>query len=182
MTTPELALLALVSELKTPSGYGVVAVARARGMARWAGLSTSSIYKGLHRLVSRGLVSARPSAKTTGKGPPGRVHAITAAGARTLRRWLAKWLRTAPEQSAQYRLSLAFVDTIGVNVAIEQLGRRTRDLEKRTADVERARARDRDATSLGAALIFEYALHALEQERVVTAKLVALVKARSRKR
>lgn len=180
MTTSELALLALISELDAPSGYGVVAVARARGMARWAGLSTSSIYKGLHRLVTRGLVSARPSAKKTGKGPPGRVHVITTVGTKTLHHQLVRGLRTAPEQSARFRLSLAFVDAIGANLAVKQLELRARDLTKRTADVERARARD--AAPLGAALIFEYVLHALEQERVVTSRLVALVKARSRRR
>lgn len=63
MTDSELAILGLLDELDSASGYGVAAVARARGMERWAGLSATSAYKGLRSLVTQkgsGALAAGP--------------------------------------------------------------------------------------------------------------------------
>jgi DNA-binding PadR family transcriptional regulator len=142
----ELALLGLIAEAaekKAASGYALAAVARARGMERWAGLSASSVYKGLRRLEEAGLVKAGPSEKQRAKGPPGRAHKLTAAGTRALRRHLYDGLLAAPEQSTRYRLSLAFIEVVGVARSVAQLQRRARSLEGRIADVKRARARVR---------------------------------------
>jgi DNA-binding PadR family transcriptional regulator len=182
----ELALLGLIAEAaekKAASGYALAAVARARGMERWAGLSASSVYKGLRRLAEAGLVKAGPSEKRRAKGPPGRAHKLTAAGTRALRRHLFDGLLAAPEQSVRYRLSLAFIEVVGVARSVAQLQRRARSLEGRIADVKRARARESkagQALPLGGALVFEYVLHGLEGERVVTTKLIALLNTRGR--
>ena len=180
MNDSELALLALIAESKASSGYALAAAARARGMERWAGLSTSSVYKGLRRLEVDGLVETGSLTKKRGKGPPGKMHAITAAGTRSLRRAISDGLAGAPEQSARYRLSLAFVEAIGPRRASAQLRRRTGDLEARIEDVARARARGDDGGALGRSLIFAYVLHGLEQERAVTARLLRILSARGR--
>lgn len=180
MNDSELALLALIAELKAASGYGLASVARARGMERWAGLSASSVYKGLRRLEGDGLVKVSSEPKKRGRGPPGRVLALTAAGSRSLRRQLSDGLLIAPEQSTRYRLSLAFIEVVVGSRAIEQLRQRSRRLRERIQDVERARAAERGPPPLGATLLFEYVLLGLEHERVVTARLIHLLKTRSR--
>lgn len=175
MSDSELALLALLAESKVASGYALAATARARGMERWAGLSASSVYKGLRRLERVGLVRSGANHKKRGKGPPGRVHTVTATGAKALRRQLAEGLEGAPEQSTRYRLALAFVELTGAGQAVKRLQQRSRYLERRIADVERARASS-DKRSLGATLLFTYVLDSLEHERAATATLVRLIR------
>src|SRR5688500_1707588 len=103
MNDSELAVLALLGELRAVSGYGLASVARARGMERWAGLSASSIYKGLRRLEEQGLVKGATDRKKIGKGPVGRLFALTQDGIRFVRRELTRGFVEAPEQSARYR-------------------------------------------------------------------------------
>jgi DNA-binding PadR family transcriptional regulator len=180
MTDSELAVLALVAERKASSGYGLVTAARARGMERWAGLSSSSVYKGLRRLEAAGLVqSVANEKKHTPKGPLGRANKVTRAGARALRQHLFEGL-VAPEQSVRFRLSLAFVEVVGVSRSIEQLHHRSRDLEERIANIERARADQGDSSPLGASLLFEYVLQGLKQEHAVTFQMIALLNSGSR--
>jgi DNA-binding PadR family transcriptional regulator len=177
----ELALLALLGELKSVSGYGLASVARGRGMERWAGLSASSVYNGLRRLAEQELVKVTSDRKKIGKGPVGRLFALTKAGARSVRRGITEGLAEAPEQSTRYRLSLAFVDLIGAKYAVERLRERSRTFRQRIGDVERARAADEAArASTGATLVFEYVLSGLEHERVATARLIQILKKRSR--
>jgi DNA-binding PadR family transcriptional regulator len=176
----ELALLALLGEQRLVSGYRLASVARARGMERWAGLSASSVYKGLRRLEEQELVKATSDRKKVGRGPVGHLFALTEAGTRSVRRQLTEGLVEAPEQSSRYRLSLAFVDLIGAKHAVDRLRERSRTFKERIRDVERARAADEGVrASTGATLVFEYVLSALKHERVVTARLIQTLKKRS---
>lgn len=173
MNDSELALAALLGELGSASGYGLASVARARGMERWAGLSPSSVYKGLRRLGAQRVARSAPDRAKTGRGPVGRSFTLTDAGARATRRELAAALAEAPEQSVRFRLALAFVDGVGAGVAVERLRERSRALEDRRRAVARARAGDPGArASVGATLVFTYVQSALVHERVVTARLI----------
>jgi DNA-binding PadR family transcriptional regulator len=181
MNDSELALLALLAELRSISGYGLTSVAHARGMERWAGLSASSVYKGLRHLEAQGLVKAISDRKKVGKGPVGRLFALTEAGTKAVRLELTQGLVEAPEQSTRFRLSLAFVELVGATHAVARLRERSRTFRARIRDVERARTADEAALeSTGATLVFEYVLSGLEHERVATARLIQTLKKRSR--
>ncbi len=174
MTDSELAILGLLGELGSASGYGVAAIARARGMERWAGLSATSVYKGLRSLVGQKLVLAKPDSRKSGRGPAGKLFVLTPAGRRRVRHALCDALEEAPEQSVRYRLALAFVELLGRKPAAAQLRMRSETLASRIRAVTSAAKGMRGVTSpIGARLVFEYALHGLEAECRVTGVLLA---------
>lgn len=197
MIDSELALAALLGELGPSSGYGITSIVRQRGMQRWAGLSPTSIYQGLRRLEARGLVSSAPDLAKRGRGPVGRLAALTPAGAELVRRELTAALADAPEQSTRYRIALAFVPQVGERIAIAQLAARADALRARARQVRLARAAgdgvagdgavggatdgatdgaaESAAESLGARLVFDYVLAALEHEIAVTERLTGIL-------
>lgn len=176
MTDSGLAILGLLGELGAASGYGVAAVARARGMERWAGLSATSVYKGLHRLVEQQLVLAKPDARKSGRGPVGRSFQLTPAGRRRVRQALRDALEQAPEQSVRFLLALAFVGLIEQTQAVARLRSRSEALAARMRDVQRAENGMAGGPSpMGAQLVFAYALHGLAAECQVTDVLLALL-------
>jgi DNA-binding PadR family transcriptional regulator len=169
----ELALLALLGELRSASGYGLAVVARARAMERWAGLSASSIYKGLRRLLTQGLVTPAADQTKRGRGPAARLVTLTKLGATVVRRELTSGLAQAAEQSPRFRLSLAFVELVGARRAVAQLSRRDALFRARLRAVARARSSGEPApASMGATLVFEYVRCSLEHERVTIARLI----------
>ena len=180
MTDSELAILGLLDELDFASGYGVAAVARARGMKRWAGLSTTSVYKGLRSLVVQRLVLAKPDSRKSGRGPAGNLFQLSPAGRKRVRQALRDALEEAPEQSVRYRLALAFVELVGRKQAVVQLRCRFEALASRMREVKSvAKGKHGVASPVGALLVFEYALHGLEAECRVTKVLLELLNDRA---
>lgn len=176
MTDSELAILGLLGEQDSTTGYGLATVARARGMERWAGLSATSVYNGLRSLASQKLVLARPDSRKSGRGPAGNLFVLAPKGRTSMRRALREALKEAPEQSVRYRLALAFVEIVGRKQAAAQLRGRADSLAARMRAV-RSAAEEMVAEGrpVGARLVFEYALHGLEAERRVTDRLLTLL-------
>jgi DNA-binding PadR family transcriptional regulator len=173
-----LALLGLLGELRSASGYAVSAVVRERGMRRWAGLSASSVYNGLRQLEAEKLAKSTPDRHKRGKGPIGRLYRLTARGTKTVRTLVADGLAQAPEQSTQFRLSLAFVDLVGVPIALTGLRERSRAFRTRSREVAGARPPEAGRASLGATLLFEYVESSLEHERAATERLIRALEKR----
>jgi DNA-binding PadR family transcriptional regulator len=177
MTDSELAILGLLGEMGSASGYGVAMVARARGMKRWAGLSSTSVYKGLRSLAARKLVLARRDLRKRGKGPAGNLFLLAPAGRKRVQQSLLDALEAAPEQSVSYRLALAFIGVLERRQAVAQLRKRSEMLATRMREVQiAARAMPGEALPIGARLVFEYALRGLEAECRVTDALLTLLK------
>lgn len=176
MKDSELALAALLGEVTAASGYGLASIVRARGMERWAGLSATSIYQGLRRLEAKGLATSTPDCQKRGRGPVGRIVGLTPTGAEQVRRELTRALAEAPEQSTRYRIALAFAGLLEAPVAVERLRARADAVQARVRQVRQAQERDQESRgSLGAQLIFEYVLGALEHELVATGRLVDIL-------
>ncbi len=179
MKDSELALAALLGEVTSASGYGLASIVRARGMERWAGLSPTSIYQGLRRLEAKGLATSAPDSEKSGRGPVGRIAGLTPLGSEQVRRELTAALAEAPEQSTRYRIALAFAGLLEAPVAVEQLRARADAVQVRVRQVRQVRqAQEGDLESrdsLGARLIFEYVLGALEHELVATGRLVEIL-------
>jgi DNA-binding PadR family transcriptional regulator len=180
MTDSELAILGLLGELGSVSGYGVAAVARARGMERWAGLSATSVYKGLRSLVGQKLVLAKPDSRKSGRGPTGRLFVLAPKGRTRVRQALRNAMEEATEQSVRYRVALAFIELVGRKQAAAQLRSRSEMLASRMREVKSAaKGMQDEASPIGARLVFEYALHGLEAECRVTGVLLALLNDRA---
>lgn len=168
----ELALAALLAEVTSASGYALAALARTRGMERWAGLSATSVYQGLRKLENRGFVTSTPDTAKTGRGPAGRLSTLTGPGLESVRLELATALSDAPEQSARYKVALASVALLDADLAVQRLTARTLHVADRMREVSSAQQRaEREDGSIGARLIFEYVRGALEYELAAAHRL-----------
>ncbi len=170
------AVLGLLVELGPVSGYRLITVAGSRGMADWAGLSSTSVYKALRMLGVKRLATSKRNRKKFGKGPDGMLFAASTTGRTALRRHISEALLTAPEHSTQLRVGLACIGLISLDTAARNLAKRVDSVRHRIAAIEGVRTAQSNLP-LGAAAIFEYVLGGLQSEAKIISRLAKLVEA-----
>lgn len=142
-------------------------------MASWAGLSATSLYKGLRKLRAAQLIVAKPDTKKSGKGPAGFLYAASAKGRSELRRRIVHSLAYVPGHSAPFRVALACSEQVPAKRAAEQLDRRATQLRLALANIQRAQSTAREP--VGAKLVFAYTLAEVRHELEQAIRLKALL-------
>lgn len=157
-------LLLLIGEHKSTTGYTIRKNVEGRGLAAWAGVSSSSIYNGLKRVEDQGFATSREDTTKRGRGPRGRTFSLTPAGARTLKTAIREGLSTTREHDPRFNLALSGIDQISPGEALLGLAERSRFLDSEAARL-RAVALAQPEHSVGAQLLFDRIIHSIEAER-----------------
>lgn len=177
ITDAESALLGLIAEAGPVSGYRLMTLAAERRMLQWASLSPSNVYNSLKKLRGNELVSAVQDIGKRGRGPAGLHYTISETGRTALRHQIESSLVQGREQSASFKLALAFCACIQSQRIAALLAERGTVLHERLRQVKAARAEfDADDNApLPAALLFDYVAQSLEHEMKMAQRLALAV-------
>jgi DNA-binding PadR family transcriptional regulator len=129
MTNVETAVLQLISEKKSASGYELNALIEERGYRQWAGIGKTSIYNGLKKLLKKTLIRESGFEKIAGKGPAPKKYSITPKGAGLLRDTTLEALSGAIRRENAFELALASIPAIGFQKATAALLQRVKALD-----------------------------------------------------
>lgn len=177
LSDAEFALLGLVSETGPVSGYALMTLAAERGMSQWASLSASTVYNHLKVLRGTDLMDTVHDTEKRGRGPSGLLYSISEQGRTALRRQVESAIVDAREQSASFKLALAFSGCVPPGRLAALFARREGNLRSRLSAIGAARKVQPNATeSRSASLLFEYVMQGLDHEAKMALKFVKLSK------
>lgn len=175
LTDPDLILLVLIAEQPGINGYGIRQLVTERGIVEWAGVASSSIYNGLKRLVSRGLVTASANTAKQGRGPNGQTYLLTSIGAEAMRAALAGALAATREHDPRFAIALSGIHLLGLADAADCLEQRAAFLSAEAQRISGAQRRQ-GQLPLPARLLFDRSLSALEAERAWTTRAAGILR------
>ncbi|MYN46039.1 hypothetical protein GTP23_13365 [Pseudoduganella sp. FT93W] len=165
LSDAEFALLGLISETGSISGYGLMMLAATRGMSHWANLSASNVYKHLKALRGTDLIDTIHDVEKRGRGPSGLLYSSSAHGHLVLRNLVEQSIVDAREQSTSFKLALAFSGCVPAKRLATLFSSRESKLRSRLADIEAAKmAQPNTAESRSASLLFEYVMQGVAHE------------------
>lgn len=175
LSDTELALLGLIAEAGPLSGYRLIALATERGMSHWANLSPSNTYNHLKKLRGNELVLAVQDNAKHGRGPAGLQYTISTKGSKALPAQIECFLVEGREQSAAFKLAVAFSACIPQERLVALLVQREAAIHDRLEQVQSARAvlRAGGNVPLSTVMLFEYVVQGLKHEMQM-AKVLAL--------
>ncbi len=165
----DLVLLLLLAEEPGLNGYAIRARVAERGYQAWAGVASSSIYTGLRRIEQHGLAVGAPDLDKRDRGPRGRVYRLTAAGSVALTRAVCDGLSSTREHDPRFNLALSGLDVLSRDDAATCLASRSRFLATEAQRLsQRAQHQLAESSPVGARLLFDRIIHAIEAERAWT--------------
>jgi DNA-binding PadR family transcriptional regulator len=129
LTNVETALLQLICEKKTASGYELNVLIERRGYREWAGIGKTSIYNTLKKLSKKGFIKKQEFSKKAGKGPMPAKYSVTKNGFKILKAETLLYLSGSARGGNAFELALASIPIAGFTKAAEALGRRAKALE-----------------------------------------------------
>lgn len=126
LSNAELMLLELVAEQSSVSGYEISRIVSLRGYKNWADIGNTSIYTGLKKLKSKGLLDSQIDSKKKGKGPLPTKFKINKSGKKMLEEKILNSFEEAKVNSGRFLLGLAglpFTEKNKVVIILEKKNR-----------------------------------------------------------
>lgn len=128
MTPIALVVLSLLHE-EPMHPYEMHQTLRVRHTDRVVKLKAGTLYHTVERLARHGLIASTETTRS-GRRPERTVYEITAAGRQTFTEQTIQMLGSPAEEYPEYPLALTLANDIPVEVAIAELDRRCRELER----------------------------------------------------
>lgn len=175
----EIAVLGLVAEHEPVSGYRLLVIIAEWGMVEWAGLSSTSVYNCVKKLRRMNYLLATRDTAKRGKGPVGLLLSTTPTGRLALREQVKTSLVLAKEQSAAFKLALAFADFMAPRRTVNLLKKRMALLQTRISRIDSARhaVQPTGQTRHATALLFAYVSASVAHEVVAVQTLIKMLEA-----
>ena len=110
-------------------GYQIIQLLRTRNYREWLDLKDSAVYRSLHELEQRGLItSTKPRELAQGRR---RVYSITSQGRRVFQQQIFQCLSNLPRPKGFFNLGLLAMTVLHRNQFLEALCTRQNQLEER---------------------------------------------------
>lgn len=173
LSNVEFMLLQIIAEYRQASGYDIMKLVDQRGYREWANIGTTSIYAGLKKLSSKGLISPETSDEKSGKGPMPTRFTLTAPGIRELRNEILDSLSTTRERDHRFDLGLAAIPHIKKEEAIMALRKRLAFLEQTSMRIRQKYESQGGADMpLNARALFLHPISLIESEEAFVIRLI----------
>ena len=130
MTAPEMALLTILSEGASLSGYDINKIIDERGFREWAGIGSTSIYSGLKKLEKKNFIKLIIDSKKSGKGPLPNKFKITKQGMANLKTEIKLILSSEARKDSKFDIALASIIILDIKEIDQALNERKEKLEK----------------------------------------------------
>jgi DNA-binding PadR family transcriptional regulator len=164
LSNAEYLLLALLREREATSGYALNAMISERGYREWADVGMTSVYVGLKKLATKGLVHGRLATDKTTQGPAAKEFSLTEKGRDLLLEETAKGLSETRERDRRFDLALSSADVLTSEAALESIQKRTTFLESEQKRISDLISGQEQLISFTGALIFKHTLHLIRSE------------------
>jgi DNA-binding PadR family transcriptional regulator len=177
ITNSEFILMILIIENKEISGYKMNILIEERGYREWAGIGSTSIYKGLKRLENLGFICSSLDVHKTTKGPIGKKYKITRFGKKQLSEELKSGLSGTKGQNQRFKIALSGIDLLENSVVPDLLENRVLFLNseyKRLSKMKKLTKHE----PLKVQMLFEHSLRAIRSESKFTVYLAEQYKRR----
>lgn len=159
----EFVILLLILEVPKANGYRLRNLVSARGMEKWAGVSSSSIYVMVKKLESREFITSSDDLEKQTKGPRGKVFLISPKGKSALLGAIEHGLAECREHDQRFNIALSGIDCLGPRRTIECLQRRAEFLGKERVRLSKS-ADVQSILPLAAELLFDRINNGIEAE------------------
>lgn len=177
----ELALLGLIAEQGRVSGYELNRLIKQRGFDQWAGLGATSVYAALKKLAHKGLIELEFDLAKQGKGPPGKLAALTGPGFKALSAEVLAALALPRPPLGRFELALAALEAVEPSQALARLQMRLIALERdkdRLASIYQAQGGDN--LSLSPQALFDHSFTAMGAGIDFTRRLIERLEQQTR--
>ncbi len=124
LTNVEFALLQIIGEKETISGYQINKLVEERNYHVWAEIGTTSIYLGLEKLKKKKLVRSSIDIQKTGKGPLPKNFSLKEKGHEILKQSVLDALSNYRERDKRFDLGIAGLPFVTTAEAIDALEKR----------------------------------------------------------
>ena len=124
----------------------------------------TSVYVGLKKLGSKGLIHGRLTTNKTTQGPAANEFSLTDEGRNLLLAETAKGLSETRERDRRFDLALSSADVLSSETALESIQKRTAFLEMEQKRISDLISGQEQQLSFTGALIFKHTLHLMQSE------------------
>jgi len=171
ITNSEFFLLILIRENREISGYKINVLIEERGHREWAGIGSTSIYKGLKKLEINGFVRSGLDIHKTTKGPVGKKYLITATGQKQLIKELKSGLSETREHNPRFKIALSGIDLLENSQTVDLLEKRVSFLN---SEYQRLNTKKglMEHKVFKVQMMFDHSLEAIKSERKFTTNLI----------
>ncbi|WP_138496326.1 PadR family transcriptional regulator [Paenibacillus pinistramenti] len=174
LSNVEFMLLQMIAECSQASGYDINKLIDQRGYREWANIGTTSIYAGLKKLNTKGLIMSEDSGEKSGKGPMPTRFVLSEAGMTALRNEIIVSLSSSRERDTRFDLGLAALSFIDKGTAIDALRRRLDFLEEASKNIkQKYESQGHIRLPLHVRSLFLHPMSLIESEQAFVAKLIS---------
>lgn len=163
LNNTEFVLLLLISEQPKSNGYQIRQTVIERGMAAWAGVSSSSIYVMLKKLQVRGFVTSKEDVDKRTKGAKGQVYTLSGVGKTALASAIEEALSGCREHDPRFNIALSGLDNLELHDVSACLEMRRSFLNTEIGRLAEVEASQRHLP-LAATLLFDHIKSGIEAE------------------
>jgi DNA-binding PadR family transcriptional regulator len=171
ITNSEFILLILISENEEISGYKINILIEKYGYREWAGIGSTSIYKGLKKLESNGFVESSLDITKTTKGPIGKKYIVTKSGQKKLQEELKSGLSKTREHNPRFKIAFSGIDLLQYDQICKLLKKRILFLNSEYKRLDRKKELV-EHNILKVRMLFEHSLQAIKSESKFTSYLI----------
>lgn len=171
ITNSEFILLIIISENEYISGYKINVLIEKHGYREWAGIGSTSIYKGLKKLENIKFINCTLNVNKSDKGPIGKQYTLTETGLKKLREELKFGLSETREHNPRFKIALSGVDLLKQTEICKWLKKRVSFLEDEHQRLNKKKEL-KENKIFKVQMLFEHSLKAINNESKFTKYLI----------
>ena len=171
LTNTEFILSLLINENSKISGYKINKLIEERGYREWAGIGTTSIYKGLKKLEKIRCIKSQMDIKKKSKGPVGKLFTQTDLGKTYLLEELRSGLSETREHDPRFKIAISGIELLKQTEVYELLGKKLLFLKAELTRLNNKKQLIKHAP-FKVQMLFEHSLRAIKNEKNFTNYLI----------
>lgn len=176
LSNSELMILEIVRKEEWISGYDIDKLVKKRDYKEWAGVGTMSIYRGLKKMESSGLLKSKIVKDRNITGPKPKKFYLTNKGRKVLKKQILEALSSTRERDKRFDLGFAAIDCLKKKELLQAITKRTTFLKNTFNKVRKTYHKQGGSKlPLNIRFLFHHSFYLIEKEQSFLKSLIRTI-------